>query len=338
MGTGPFAVPSCRRLLAAGHDIPLVVVRPPAAAAGKKSLPTPVQSWAADASLPIFHPASINTEDSLATLRGVAADLFFVCDYGQILSRDCLRAARLGGINLHGSLLPRHRGAAPVQWTLLAGDPLAGVSVIHMTPGLDAGPVIATRSLEIAPDENAEELEQRLSAVGCDATLEAVERLSAWDGVIQLGIDQDKDSATKAPRLSKADGRLDFSRSATELVRRVRGYQPWPGAYGQLIFSESKQISLHLRAARSLHDTSAESSKPIGSAWSATATQLNLDGDQWLAPWDKLLVVQTGDGCLLVSKVQPAGKRLMSADEFLRGHPLPSSAHFNLVGFHPAAP
>ena len=330
MGTGPFAVPSCQCLVEAEHEIALVVVRPPAIGAGKKAPATPVQSWAAAASLPVFDPASINAQDSIARLRATGAELFFVCDYGQILSRDCLSAARFGGINLHGSLLPRHRGAAPVQWTLLAGDPVAGVSVIHMTPGLDAGPVLASRSLETAPDENAGELEERLSHIGCGATLEAVERLQAWNGLSPIGVPQDTSQATKAPRLSKADGKLDFSQSADELVRRIRGYQPWPGAYGELIFSVSKRLAIHLRAARPFAQPMTGSSKPLGSAWSATAAELQLVGPDWSAPWDKLMVVQTGAGWLLVSKVQPAGKRLMSADEFSRGHPLNSTTRFRL--------
>lgn len=328
MGTGPFAVPSCQRLLEAGHEIALVVVRPPVGKPGKKAPATPVQSWAEAAGLPIFAPPSINAEDALARLHTAGPDLFFVCDYGQILSRSCLTIPALGGINLHGSLLPRHRGAAPVQWTLLSGDREAGVSVIHMTPGLDAGPVLATRRVEIQPDENAEELEQRLSSIGCEATLEAVERLAAWDRTSPIGEVQNAALATKAPRLNKSDGQLDFSLPASELELRVRGFQPWPGTYGELIFSDSKRMAVHVRAARAAALPEAAAARPIGAAWSATAAELGWEGSAWSPPWDKLLVVQTGAGWLLVGRVQPAGKRPMSSAEFLRGHPLPPGAHF----------
>ncbi len=320
MGTGPFAVPSCRKLVEAGHEIALVVVRPPANA---KAPQAPVEAWAQAAGYALYQPSSINLPESLERLRAVQAELFFVCDYGQILSKDCLAITRLGGINLHGSLLPRHRGAAPVQWSILSGDSRAGVSVIHMTPGLDAGPVISLRATDILPDENAGELEVRLSQIGAEATLEAVEALSRWDGQSVLGLLQDKSQATKAPRINKSDGRLDFAQPALELERKVRGYQPWPGAFGELVYSESKRIQIHLRAARAV--PAVVTSRAVGSAWSTSAKEL---GCEWTAPWDNLIAIQTSEGLLLVSQVQPAGKRVMTVAEFLRGHPLTPSAHF----------
>ncbi|MGN6544799.1 MAG: methionyl-tRNA formyltransferase [Aureliella sp.] len=330
MGTGPFAVPSCQSLLQAGNEIALVVVRPPVPASGKKKPDAPVQDWATQAGLPVFQPASANAPETLERLRETGAELFFVCDYGQILSRECLAIPPLGGINLHGSLLPRHRGAAPVQWTLLAGDDEAGVSVIHMTPGLDAGPVLTTRKVTIERDENSAELEVRLSQLGAEATLEAIDMLSGWDKSSPIGTVQDKGHATKAPRLKKEDGRLDFSLPAAVLERRIRGYQPWPGAYAELVVSDTKRMPLHLRSARALPSSTSSSSgeRPVGAAWSASAAELGLGAPEWSAPWDKLLVVQTGDGPLAVSTVQAAGKRAMSAAEFLRGHPLSPTARF----------
>ncbi len=333
MGTGPFAVPSCRRLQEAGHEIALVIVRPPANA---KAPPSPVQQWASEVGLPVFQPASINSEEGLARLKACQAELLFVCDYGQILSRDCLSTTKLGGINLHGSLLPRHRGAAPVQWSVLSGDEVAGVSVIHMTPGLDAGPVIALRSTSIAPDENAGQLEARLSLLGAEATLEAIALLDNWDGQGVLGQVQDKSLATKAPRINKRDGALRFDMPAIDIERRVRAYQPWPGTFGDLVFSSSKKISLHVRAARALPDANDASQPPIkrppGAAWSVSASQMQWTGEKWKAPWDRLMMVQCQEGVLAIAIVQPAGKRAMSVDEFLRGHPLTSEAHFAWEG------
>lgn len=322
MGTGPFAVPSCRRLVEAGHEIALVVVRPPANA---KAPQAPVQAWAHEMGLSLFQPTSINLPESLERLRETAAELFFVCDYGQILSKDCLSLTPLGGINLHGSLLPRHRGAAPVQWSILAGDQRAGVSVIHMTPGLDAGPVLSVRAIDILPDENAGELEVRLAQIGAEATIEAVQQLSQWDRASAIGAIQDKSLATRAPRINKSDGRLDFAQSAIELTRKIRGYQPWPGAFGELVYSDTKHIQIHLRAARAVEYSGAQA---IGSAWSTSAVALGLSGPEWSAPWDALLAIQTGQGLLVASLVQPAGKRAMSVAEFLRGHPLTPAAHF----------
>lgn len=330
MGTGPFALPSCERLHSSAHEVVLVVVRPSHASTNKKPPPTPVQSWAERTGLPVFQPANINAPESLEKLAEVGPDLFFVCDYGQILSSECLTIPSLGGVNLHGSLLPRHRGAAPVQWTLLSGDSHAGVSVIHMTPGLDAGPVITRRSVHVLRDENASQLEERLSELGALATMEAVEILTQWDQDGTVGTMQDRSLATKAPRLNKQDGRLDFSLPAVELERRVRGLQPWPGAYGELNLSETKSVSIHLRAARALEGpadpTTNWNDAQVGSVRFSTARQLGLASPEWDRPWDQLLVIKSGRGLLLASSVQPAGKRTMSAAEFIRGHPLSDSA------------
>ncbi len=244
LGTGPFAVPTCQRLLADGHDIPLVVTRPVAIANAKKPPPRPVYQWACEAGLEVFEPASINANEAIARLAALRADLLFVCDYGQILSSECLGTTRLGGINLHGSLLPRHRGAAPVQWTLLSGDTEAGVTVIHMTPRLDAGPALAIARTAIVPDESAEHLEPRLAQLGVAATIEAIELLANWDGTSPIGSTQDPSLVTKAPRFAKSDGQLDFRRSAEMLARQVRACRHWPSTFADLTWSDGQHMRL----------------------------------------------------------------------------------------------
>ncbi len=335
MGTGPFAVPTCRRLLADGHTVPLVVTRPVANPTAKKQPPRPVFEWATAAGLPIYEPASINAPEAVAELANHKADLFFVCDYGQILSDTCLGAARLGGVNLHGSLLPRHRGAAPVQWALMSGDQVAGVTVIHMTPRLDAGPSLAVAQTDILPDETAEGLEPRLADLGVEATLQAVALLTNWDGKAPLGERQDASLVTKAPRFAKSDGQLDFGKSASQLACQIRACQPWPGTYAQLAWSSGKQLRLLIRAARGFNATLNQLSGAMnGSVVPISASELPeaiRDGSRdWLSPWNRLLAVSTGAGTLLISRVQPAGKREMSVEEFLRGHPLNEPAHFEL--------
>jgi methionyl-tRNA formyltransferase len=339
MGTGPFALPTCRQILAAGHEVPLVVTRPVAQPGVKKQPARPVFEWAQQSGLEIFEPASINSAEAIGRLALLRADLFFVCDYGQILSNDCLSVARLGGINLHGSLLPRHRGAAPVQWALLRGDVQAGVTVIHMTPRLDAGPALAVAQVDILPDETAEELEPRLAELGVEATLSAIDQLSHWDGVANIGQLQDAALVTKAPRLSKADGQLHFNRPAIELERQVRGCQPWPGTYADLSWPSGKQMRLLIRAARAIN--AAHPSVPSrildnalpGTVVPLAANQIEdveaLQGD-WSAPWNQLMAVATGQGILVISRVQPAGKREMSVEEFLRGNPIAGQAHFTI--------
>jgi methionyl-tRNA formyltransferase len=334
LGTGPFAVPTCQRLLADGHDIRLVVTRPVADPNAKKQPPRPVHSWASAAGLEIYEPASINTPEAIERLAGLQADLLFVCDYGQILSNDCLRTTRLGGINLHGSLLPRHRGAAPVQWTLLSGDTEAGVTVIHMTAGLDAGPALAVARTPIASDETSEQLEPRLAELGVAATLEAIELLANWDSTSPIGSIQDRSLVTKAPRFAKSDGQLDFRDTAVQLERQVRACQPWPSTFAELAWPEGKQMRLLIKAARATSAAiPALQDAPAGTVAVVSANELGEElrqGRSWAPPWQRMLGVATGAGTLLIAHVGPAGKRDMSVDDFLRGHPISPTAQFQL--------
>ena len=175
MGTGPFILPSFESLLASRHRVVAVVTRPVRAARGRQTPVNPMREAAEKVGFTLLDPPDVNAVDVQDAIRACGADIMVVCDYGQILSGDTLRTTRLGGINLHGSLLPRHRGAAPVQWAILCGDKQTGVSVIHMTPRLDAGSIIATRSTLIGEKETASELEARLAQLGVDAVLESLD-------------------------------------------------------------------------------------------------------------------------------------------------------------------
>lgn len=342
MGTGPFAVPTAQRLLDAGHEIPLVVTRPLVDPNAKKLPPRPVFDWAKKWGLEVFEPASINADEAMVVVQSHAPDLLFVCDYGQILSNTCLTTARLGGINLHGSLLPRHRGAAPVQWALLRGDELAGVTVIHMTPRLDAGPALSIASTPIAVDETAEGLEPRLAELGVEASMQAIELLSNWDGSSAVGVIQDKSLVTKAPRFAKSDGALDFRLPADYLVRLVRACQPWPGTFAELSWAGGKTMRLIVRAARSLpaeHIATPELKQgEPGTVAVVTAAEIVGVSDEAVgsakdfsvAPWQRMLGVATSDGVFLAGRVQPSGKREMDVEELLRGHPLSSGTRFLL--------
>ena len=219
-GTGPFAVPTYESLIA-NHEVVALVTRP-IADGGKrrKTAENPTRDLGESHELQILDPPSCNDDAFIETLKALEAELFVVCDYGQIMSRDCLSAARLGGINLHGSLLPKYRGAAPIQWCVFNGDIVTGVTVIHMTPRLDGGPCIVKESLDILPDETAEELEPRLSQLGPAAVEKAISMLSDWDGESVLGELQQPDQVTKAPRLKKSDGLIDFSRTAEQIHNR----------------------------------------------------------------------------------------------------------------------
>ncbi len=307
MGTGPFAVPTFRALLDSPHDIRALVTRPDRPPAHGKHRhqppPNPMRQAAEERGVAVFAPESVNSPESLTQLREWQADLFVVCDYGQILSREALSLARLGGINLHGSLLPKYRGAAPVQWAVYYGETETGVSVIHMTPRLDAGPVLLQRRLAIEPNETAGQLEERLAALGPEAVLEAIARLTAGDAT---GIPQDGACATKAPRLTKADGLIDWRRSAVEIRNQVRAMDPWPTAYTFWLRPRGAPMRLIL------------DSVSVSSELPSALPGIIVAADAGAG----LLKVACGRGELTVNRLQPAGKKPMSAAEFLRGHPL----------------
>jgi methionyl-tRNA formyltransferase len=309
MGTGPFAVPSFEALRAAGHEIALVVTKPqPPVKSRKGPPPSPVRSWAAEHGLTIVDPLNINDAEAVQRIAAVGASLLVVCDYGQILKPAVLEASRLGGINLHGSLLPAYRGAAPVQWSLLSGDEVTGVSIIHMTPRLDGGPVLLRRETPIGERETAGELEERLSVIGVAATLEAVELLCRWDGHSPIGTPQDPSRVSKAPRLKKSDGEILWSRSAGQIDCHIRGMQPWPVAFTYLAIHPGKPpIRLAIKEARV--SSQARGGHQVGEI---------VEGDG--------LLVAAGDNVIEIIRLQPAGKREMSGTEFLRGHQIPPGA------------
>lgn len=307
MGTGPFAVPSFDAIAAAGHDVRLVVTRPVITTKSRQGPPpAPVRDWASGKGLAIFDPTSINDAESVDRLTEIAADLMVVCDYGQILSPAALATTPLGGINLHGSLLPKYRGAAPVQWAVLNGDLVAGVSVLHMTPRLDGGPLLATAETAIAAHETAGQLEQRLSMLGVDPTLQSIALLDQWDRDHTIGLLQDPASVTKAPRLKKSDGAIDWGRTASELGDHVRGMQPWPVAFTQYRPTPGKTVRI---AVLRIGFTE------LSSEDHAAGELLQDESGRWR--------VAAGDQFVDLLEIQPAGKRPMSAEDYFRGNPPP---------------
>jgi len=343
MGTGPFAVPSFEAIRASGmHDISLVVTKPIQNSDIKsKVMANPVRAWADLHNLPLFDPPTINSQDSIAVVNEHASDLLVVCDYGQILSASALCSAKLGGINLHGSLLPRHRGAAPVQWSILRGDNKTGACVIHMTPKLDGGPVIAQVATDIIETETAGELEKRLSELGVECCMQAIVLLSkckTLDACEGLGERQDNAVATPAPRLSKADGVLDFRYSAVIIDRQVRGLMPWPGNFGNIhvgtdkvlrtILSQVRRTGWRVDPTISTETKNQETLKTrkttrgtllwghqLDDVISAQSTSSgNVVGQR------SRLVVACDDEWLEIQKLQPSGKKIMDSREFLAGY------------------
>lgn len=314
MGTGPFAVPSFEALRADGHEICCVITRPEVVTNAKKGPPpSPVRLWATANGLKHESPDSINSEEAIAFVHQFQSDLLVVCDYGQILSNQALGAAKWGGINLHGSLLPRHRGAAPVQWSILSGDRQAGVTVIHMTPGLDAGPVIQQDATEIGTHENAGELEQRLSQLGVDTVKRSLLLLEQSDG--KTGSLQDKSKTTKAPRLKKSDGQIRCDYPVRLLDRQLRGLQPWPGCFGEFESATGSRIRVILHDGIPVECN--VDSLPLGGL--LFQDQLtNVDFSD--TPIPSVLGVVCKDGVFLLKTLQVAGKKSMTAEEFARGY------------------
>ncbi len=315
LGTGPFAVPMFKFLLDSQHDVLGLVTRPTPPAKGRERLPVnPMRELADSRGLPVHAPASINSQEGQDVLRQFAPELLVVCDYGQILSSDVLAIAPLGGINLHASLLPKYRGAAPIQWAILNGEGETGVTVIHMTPRLDGGPILAVRQTTIGNDETHPELERRLSELGIEPVHEAITLLASWDRDSPLGQPQDAALASKAPRLKKEHGAVDWSKSAEQIRNQVRALKPWPGTFTfwrrpgheplRILIDGVSVLALGIRAAAKL-----------GAAEGADFTPGEVvvsDGKQ--------LIVATGEGGLGIAQIAPAGKRHMTVAEFLRGY------------------
>ncbi len=313
MGTGPFAVPTFESLLDSDHEVVALVTRPVEPARGRRKTPAnPMRDVGQARNLAtIVAPHSIKDPDAIAQLKSFDADLFVVCDYGQILSAEALGQSRLGGINLHGSLLPKYRGAAPINWAIYHGEQTTGVTVIHMSPRLDAGPCLTVRQIDIALEDSAVEVEDKLSQLGVDAVLEAIDKLRDWDGETVLGQIQDRKLATKAPRLSKADGQVNWTRSAQQIKNQVRAFKPWPNTFTDLVREGCDPKRLILDQVSVVNDVP----EPQDSG-----TVVRCDPNTlWIA---------TGDGVLSIEQLQPAGKRVMSIADFLRGHPVLESDRF----------
>lgn len=310
-GTGPFAVPTFESLLASNHEVPALFTRPIADSGNRrKSAANPTRDVAQARGMTIHEPLNVNDPESIALLQQLKADLFVVCDYGQILSRECLGSAIKGGINLHGSLLPKYRGAAPINWCLYNGDAVTGITIIHMTAKLDGGPCLAKRELPIASEDTAESIEPKLANLGVEAVIESIGLLESWDGEASIGEAQDQSLATKAPRLKKSDGLLDWQRPAAQLFNQIRAFQPWPGSFTNWNSAKKKQpmrLIIHRATVMELgtEDLEIASVEP---------------GQVAFCDKTKLLV-QTGDGLLAIEAVQPAGKKNMPVADFLRGNP-----------------
>ncbi len=296
MGTPDFAAASLAALIAAGHDIAAVYSQPARPTGrGHRPQPSPVQALAAQHGLQVSAPATLKDEAEHRRFASLGLDAAVVVAYGLILPKAFLEAPRLGCLNVHASLLPRWRGASPIQHAILAGDRETGITIMRMDEGLDTGPILLAESLTIGPAETGGSLHDRLASLGARLIAEALDSLAAGKLVPRP---QPDEGACYAPKLTREDGRLDWRRPAEELARRVRALNPRPGAW-----CEAGHERLRVLAAEAIAGNG-----PPGRLL------------------DNRLTIACGNGALRLVEIQRPGRRAMGAEEFLRGYPLAEGA------------
>lgn len=296
MGTPDFAVPSLRALVDHGYEVVGVFCQPDRPKGrGHKLAACPVKELAQSAGIPVFQPERIKREEGVAMLKSCAPDLCVTAAFGQLLSQEILDIPPLGTINVHSSLLPKHRGSAPINWSIIKGDPVTGVTTMFTDKGMDTGDILLTRETPIGSAENAGELTDRLAVMGAQLLIETIRAIEA--GTLAR-TPQDHAAATYEPKMDKELGRIDWSKSAQELDWLVRGTTPWPGAFTTLGEQTIKVFELDI-----------------------------LDGPASGAPGEIVaadakrgLVVSCGDHDVALAQIQMPGAKRMNAKDYLRGH------------------
>ena len=297
MGTPAFTVPSLAELVASGHEVVAVYSQPPKPRGrGMKLTPSPVQEFAETLGLPVFTPTSMKAPEAIETFRSLDLDAACVVAYGQILKPEVLEAPRLGCLNLHGSLLPRWRGAAPIQRAIMAGDAETGVQIMQMSEGLDEGPVLLSERLSISPRDTAATLSERMAHIGAGLWPRALAALERGGGqpAEQVG------EATYAKKITSAEARIDWTRPAVEVDAHIRGLSPFPGAWFEV--------------------DSAEGPVRIKALMSAVIEGSGAPG----TVRDDALTITCGDGAVRLERVQRPGKAAQSAEDLLRGFAIPA--------------
>ncbi|WP_368233273.1 methionyl-tRNA formyltransferase [Anaerotruncus rubiinfantis] len=302
MGTPDFAVPCLARLIADGHEIAGVFTQPDKPKGrGMKLCPPPVKELALERNLPVYQPEKMKDGAAFAILKELAPELIVVVAFGRILPKDILDLPPYGCINVHGSLLPRYRGAAPIQWSVLNGDETAGVTTMYLAEGLDTGDMILKKETPVGPEETSGELFDRLSVLGAEALSETVTLIAEGKAT---RTPQDDSLSCYAPMLTKQDAKIDFTKSAHEVHNLVRGMSPWPVAHTTL---DGKTLKVH-------RTRTAEGSGAPG--------EVLEDG--------RRLVVACGEGAIELLEIQADGSRRMAAADYLRGHPVMKGAKLGL--------
>ncbi len=338
MGTGTFAEPTFEALLAAfGCDVVGLVTQPERDIGNKRGSTRQtgkgMANIAAACGVAVIHPESINTPEGVEQLRAMKPELLVVAAYGQILSKDVLSVPTRGTINVHASLLPKYRGAAPVAYAILGGESQTGVTIIKVTPGLDSGDMILQEALDILPADTTGTLEARLATLGARLAVEAARKyVSGGPGE---GVKQDPALVTKAPKIKKEFGLIDWTKPADYIERLVRAMQPWPTAYTFLHRPGKEPMRVIVNAVRMDGECDAEEDEApmcgavlFDPAWACGPNfhmPLTPPPD---TPAKQLLITCGNSTSLEILELQPAGKKRMSVEEFLRGHPVTIDMRF----------
>ncbi|CAG0964621.1 methionyl-tRNA formyltransferase [Anaerolineae bacterium] len=293
MGTPDFAVPVLDALTQTPHDVVGVFTRPDQPAGrGKQLHASPIKQLAQERGLAIFQPPTLRQTENVASLRDLAPEVIIVSAYGLILPREVLALPRRGCVNTHASLLPRHRGAAPIAAAILAGDTETGITLMQMDVGLDTGPILAQRAIPIADADTTGTLTPKLARLAADLLIETLPRILASEITPQP---QDESRATMFKTIRKEEGLIDWTQSAIEIARRVRAFNPWPSAY---TFWNGAQLKI-LRA----YPSSSSANTPPGK----------------VIQRGKEIAIAAGEGVLVLQEIQLAGKRALTIEEFARG-------------------
>jgi len=296
-GTSGFAVPSLKATAGSGHKVLLVVTQPDRKKGRYLKLtPPPIKEIASGLDIPVFQPQDASNPESIERLKALNADLFVVVSFGQILSGELLAAPKKFAVNLHASLLPKYRGAAPINWALINGEKTTGVSVFRLEEKMDTGDIILDKAVDIEDSDNAITLAEKLSKEGAGVLAQAVNLISDNKTAFRK---QDEKLASFAPKLKKSDGLIDWKLAATKLHNRVRGLLPWPAAFTRF---KGKSIKILDTKIVAFYNKEGQAGQVVG-----VEKRLGI-------------LVKTGNGTLQVQKLQLEGSRPMGFEEFLRGH------------------
>ncbi|MEP6937870.1 MAG: methionyl-tRNA formyltransferase [Chthoniobacterales bacterium] len=300
IGTGEIGVPTLRALLESPeHELAGVVTQPDKRAGREQRVQAPpIKAALAGSGLRVLQPLRIKHDDAVAQIAALAPDVVVVMAYGQILSRQVLETPVIACLNLHASLLPRHRGAAPVQATIVAGDIQSGITVMYMNEGLDTGDILLQRTIDLTPEETGGSLHDRLGKIAPAALLDALQLLAAGNAP---RVSQKESEATYAPKLEREHGRIDWREPAELIARKIRAFDPWPGSFTAVRDARGREHKLKIFRAKVRPNATTRPGEIIGHEGEA-------------------LVVPTSDGALSLEELQLEGARRMTAGELLRGH------------------